>query len=241
MNITSNTNINTNIISRTPFWSTEPTVLFNKDSISQIWINPNMIFEEKLNAISRLVILLSVVGFVFTKELRFLLVGFVTLTIIYCIYKYREQNNVKKEGFELTQTKITDPVTLTNFVKSDFYKTNKKNPLSNVLLTDISDTPDRKSAPPSFNNIVDVDINAAAKKAIQTMNPGIKNTNKQLFGDLAQQFEFDQHMRNFYTTPNTKVTNDQTAFAEYLYGNMPSCKEGDGFACVQDNLRYIQM
>ena len=73
------------------------------------------------------------------------------------------------------------------------------------------------------------------------MNPGIKNTNKQLFGDLAQEFEFDQHMRNFYTTPNTKVTNDQTAFAEYLYGNMPSCKEGDGFACVQDNLRYIQM
>ena len=37
---------------------------------------------------------------------------------------------------------------------------------------------------------------------------------------------------------NTKITNDQGAFADYLYGDMPSCRNGDPFACVQDNLRY---
>jgi hypothetical protein len=57
------------------------------------------------------------------------------------------------------------------------------------------------------------------------MNPGIKNTNYQLYGDLWQQFELDQSNRIFYSTPNTRVTNDALAFGNYLYGYMPSAKE----------------
>ena len=43
---------------------------------------------------------------------------------------------------------------------------------------------------------------------VQSLNPGIKNTNKQLFGDLGEKFEFDQSMSRFYSTPNTKIEND---------------------------------
>ena len=57
------------------------------------------------------------------------------------------------------------------------------------------------------------------------MNPGIKNTNKQLFGDIFQNFELDQSNRQFFSTPSTRVTNDQGAYAEFLYNNMPSAKE----------------
>jgi len=223
----------------TQFWSNEPTVLFNKDTITQVWINSSMTFEQKLNAISRLVIILSILGFVFTGEYRFLIIGIVTLVAIFCIYKLRTESN---EGFEdMGQIKITDPITLSTFMKSEFEQTTKRNPMGNVLLTDINDNPDRKSAPPSFNAVVNADINKSTKQAVQSLNPGIKNTNKQLYGDLAQEFNFDESMRQFYSTPNTKVTNDQGAFAQYLYGNMPSCKEGDSFQCIQDNLRYIQM
>jgi len=124
-------------------------------------------------------------------------------------------------------------------LKKNYYPTTKKNPMGNVLLTDIMDNPNKKPAPPSFNPDVYEDIIRSSKKTVQYLNPGIKNTNKQLFGDLAQNFEFDWSMRNFYSMPNTKVTNDQGSYAEYLYGNMPSCKDGNAFACVQDNLRYI--
>ena len=103
------------------------------------------------------------------------------------------------------------------------------------------DNPHRKAAPPAFNPDVHEDINASTKKTVQYLNPEIKNTTKQLFGDLGQNFEFDQSMRNFYSMPNTRVTNDQGSFAKYLYGDMPSCKEGDPFACIQDNERYILM
>jgi hypothetical protein len=118
---------------------------------------------------------------------------------------------------------------------------NKKNPFSNVLLTDIADDPQRKPAPPSFNPDVDEDIVRSTKKMVQELNPGIKNAQKQLFGDLYNNFELDQSNRAFYSTANTKVANDQGAFGEFLYGYMPSAKESnaDGaLARVQDNYRY---
>jgi hypothetical protein len=45
-------------------------------------------------------------------------------------------------------------------------------------------------------------------------------------------------MRSFYTNPNTLVPNDQKAFAEFCYGNMKSCKDGDDVACINKNYRY---
>ena len=149
--------------------------------------------------------------------------------------------NKDKEGFSINhaeaQVYIDNPETLEKFLKSDFEETSKKNPFGNVLLTQIGDTPDRKSAPPSFNTMVYEDINNTTKKMIQTLNPGIKNTNKQLFGDLGEKFEFDQSMWQYYSMPNTKVGNDQGAYADYLYGGMISGKE-DALARVQDNYRY---
>jgi len=237
-----------------PFWANDPTVLFNKDYILQMWPLQTMTFDEKLNAISRLIIVLSILGFIITKSVRFLVIGIVTLAIIYFVYKMRKQKIVKellknddKEGFknndkngylQPSEVKITNPETLEAYLKSDFEPTNKKNPLGNVLLTDIMDNPKRKAAPPSFNTEVYEDINKSTKKMIQSLNPEIKNTNKQLFGDLGEKFEFDQSMWQYYSTPNTKIPNDQGAFADFLYGDMPSCRGGDDIACVKDNFRY---
>jgi len=130
---------------------------------------------------------------------------------------------------------------LESVLKTDFKEGNKKNPFSNVLLTQINDEPNRKAAPPSFNPDVDVDITKNVKKAVQFMNPGIKNTDKQLYGDLWENFELDNSNRVFFSTANTRVTNDQTAFGKYLYGNMPSAKGStmeDNIQREKDNYRY---
>jgi len=237
-----------------PFWANDPTVLFNKDYILQMWPLQTMTFDEKLNAISRFIIVLSILGFIITKSIRFLVIGIVTLAIIYFVYKMRKQKIVKellnkddKEGFknidkkgylQPTEITISNPETLETYLKSDFEPTNKKNPLGNVLLTEITDNPLRKAAPPAFNTEVYEDINNSTKKMVQLLNPEIKNTNKQLFGDLGEKFEFDQSMWYYYSTPNTKIPNDQGAFANYLYGDMPSCRGGDDVACIKDNFRY---
>jgi len=161
--------------------------------------------------------------------------------------KPKLNSNMLSEGFSMNNNKdskkeiITNPVTLETVLKTEFQEGTKKNPFSNVLLTDIMDDPNRKSAPPAFNVDVSEDITKNTKKQVQFLNPEIKNTNKQLFSSLTDNFYLDQSNRAFFSTANTKVENDQSAFAQFLYGNMISGKESneDGaIARVLDNYRY---
>lgn len=220
----------------TPFWSNDATILFNKDSIFEVWPTQQMTFEAKLNAISRLIIVMSLLGFIFTRNWNLIIIGIVTLAIIYTLYKLRKQNIIfKKEGFSVNPSiqpsalspspMLKDPVTLKNVLRSEFHPTTKKNPFGNVLLTDIGDNPDRLAAAPSFNPDVYDEIDSAVKKQTQMLNPGIINTNKQLYGDLYDNYQLDNSMMRFNSMPNTRVTNDQGAFQNYLYGAMYSSKE----------------
>ena len=242
------------------FWSNDPTILFNKDYIFELWPTTSMCYEEKLNAISRLIILLTILGYILTMSMRILAVGALTLLVIFILYNMRKQKLTKDmlenfedkssvQGNEVTgmfdnkPKSFINPVTLDAVLRTEFKEGTKKNPFSNVLLTQINDEPERKAAPPAFNVDVDEDITKNVKRAVQMMNPGIKNTNKQLFGDLWQQFQLDNSLRPFNSCPNTRVTNDQGAFSQYLYNDMKfsgkeSTPEG-AIARVQDNWRWI--
>jgi len=234
----------------TPFWFNDPTILFNKESILQIWPTQQMTFETKLNAISRLVLFMSLLGFIFTRNSNLIIIGIVTLAIIITLYKLRKQSIVKfKEGFSVnssiqpsTAPMTTNPVTLESVLRSEFHPTTKKNPFGNVLLTDIADNPNRKAAAPSFNPDVYEDITSSIKKQTQMLMPDIINTNKQLYGDLYDSYTLDNSMMRFYSTANSRIENDQGAYAKYLFGNMPSGKSSgpDGaLARVQDNYLWI--
>jgi hypothetical protein len=240
----------------TPFWTNDPSVLFNKDSITQLWPNQKMTNEAKMNAVSRLVILMTILGFILTRNIKIVFIGAITLAILFTVYKFRKQNFVnsliqnvgKKEGFSNSNKMTTDskttynPVTLETVLRSNFHPTTKKNPFGNVLLTDISDSPNRLAAAPSFNPDVYDDIDSAVKKQSQMLNPGIKNTNKQLYGDLKGNYDLDNSMMRFYSTANTRVENDQSSFSKYLYGDMYSGKEStpeSAMMRVKDNYRYI--
>jgi hypothetical protein len=205
-----------------------------------------------LNAISRLIIVISILGFVFTRNFNLLIIGIITLAIIFTLYRLRKQklvSSLKKEGFSLNSLKnsssdkvTTNPITMESLLRSNFHPTTKKNPFGNVLLTDINDTPNRLAAAPSFNPDVYEDITNATKKQTQMLNPGIINTNKQLFGDLYGNYQLDNSMMRFYSTANSRIASDQGAFGSWLYGNMPSGKESNAegaLARVQDNYRYI--
>lgn len=246
----------------TQFWFNSPAELIS----TEVWPTNFMSTNQKLNAISRLVIILSVLGFLFSGfNPRFLLIGIITILIMVLLYRYKKfepfangvlNNNEAKPSlairdestpistidYETGRINLDSNTSLKPYLAKEFHPVSRKNPMGNVLLTEIMDNPERKSAPPSFNPEVYDEINSATKKAVQRMNPDIKNTSKQLYGDLASNFEYDLSMRNFYTMPNTRVTNDQGAFQEYLYGTMPSAK-GDSFLDNQqrekDNYRYI--
>jgi len=234
----------------TQFWTNEPTILFNKDHMLELWPNSNMNYEQKLNAITRLIILVSILGYILTMSVRIIFVGIITLVIIFALFKMKKPKLTKEklhEAFSVQSNEAvinnstTSPVTLESVLKSEFKEGTKRNPFSNVLLTEIMDEPNRKSAPPSFNPDVDEKITKDVKRSVQLMNPEIKNTSKQLYGDLYEEFNLDQSNRVFFSTANTRVNSDQGAFGKFLYGDMPSSKESNIEGNIQrekDSYRY---
>lgn len=233
------------------FWSNQPTILFNKEYIFELWPTSDMCYEQKLNAITRLVILITILGYILTMSMRILGVGVITLIIIFVLFTMRKQKVTKEklnEGFKMQDYAVpndsyVNPVTLDSVLKSEFKEGNKKNPFSNVLLTQIGDNPERKSAPPSFNVDVSEDITRNVKKAVQMMNPDIKDTNKQLYGDLWQNFLLDDSNRVFYSNANTRVEpGDQSAFGQYLYNDLKFSSHLDtpegAISRVKDSYRY---
>lgn len=242
----------------TPFWSNDPAILLNNESILQLWPSQQMSFEAKLNAITRTVIIMTILGFIFTRNYNLLIIGIITIAIIFSLYRLRKQSVVssliKKEGFSVNPSfptgksslspaaMTTNPVTLETELRSKFHPTTKKNPFGNVLLTDIADNPNRKAAAPSFNPDVYDEIDKAVKKQTQMLNPTIINTNKQLYGDLKDNYDLDNSLMRFYSTANTRVDSDQGAFANYLYGSMYSAKEDTpegAMMRVKDNWQWI--
>jgi len=240
----------------TVFWFNDPTILLKKEYVFELWPTSTMSYEQKSNAIARLIILLSFLGYILTSSMKILITGFITLIVIFAVFKSNKQKITKdmmNEAFTVTGNKVsglvenkssattTNPATLETVLKSEFKAGTKKNPFSNVLLTEIMDDPDRKAAQPSFNPDVDEEITKDVKRSVQFMNPDIKNTNKQLFGDLYEDFNLDQSNRVFFSTANTRVNSDQSAFGKFLYGDMPSAKESNSAGNLQrekDSFRY---
>lgn len=253
-------------LSSTPFWINDPTVLFKREEMMDIWPAPLMSIEQKMNAISRIVILLSILGFLITKNVNIIFTGAVTLAIFVMMYKLQHQeeydakngssngnkngnNNGKKEGF--INSKFSNDPTKNQLEQSKYSKSRGilkpnmttptvANPMMNVLLTEIAYNPERNQAAPAYNPKIEKEINHTTEVAtVLDFEPRnmteAEKLRKKLFADLGDKYEFDDSMRSFYTNPNTTIPNDQKGFAEFCYGSMISCKEGNEFACQRFN------
>ena len=229
----------------TAFWVNQPMILFNKKYIYDVFPSNAMTLEEKFNAITKLVLILTVLGFILSQNIQLIFIGILTISIITAIYYRRKKKFIQErtslENFENPKTQLNSSQ-LKQLLKDGYYETNKKNPFGNVLLTEINSNPDRPSAPPSFNPEVYDKINNSVKRQTQMLNPTIDGTSKQIYGDLYENYNLDNSLMRFYSTANTRVANDQGAYGQWLYGNMPSAKEDNiegNIQRVKDNSRYI--
>lgn len=244
----------------TAFWLQDPTVLFNNAGITQIIPTADMTHEAKLNAISRLIIVLTLLGYLLTMSYKILLLGVVSLGMIAILSnatsksKPTEKGGASsgknaKEGFsnyanyntgrrrtvrvnELDSNVVAAAPSSSGLT---FQAPTPQDPLMNVLLTDIQFRPQRPAAEPAFNPKVEHEINQSAQTFVIDDLGGNPNLEDRLFRDLGDNYEFSNSMRNYFATPNTKIPNDQHAFAEFCYGSMISCKEGNMMACARAN------
>ena len=130
----------------TVFWFNDPTILLKKEYIFELWPTTSMSYEQKSNAIARLIILLSVLGYIFTSSTKILITGFITLIVIFAVFKSNKQKITKEmmnEAFTVKGNQVTglyenkkpatttNPTTLETVLKSEFKAGTKKNPFSN--------------------------------------------------------------------------------------------------------------
>ena len=242
----------------TAFWLQDPTVLFNNAGITQIIPTSDMDREARLNAMSRLIIVLTLLGYLITLSYSVLLLGMISLAGI-AVLSTATKSAAAAAAAAATKPTADSKEGFSNYANYNtgrrrrngdggaaapspspsgltFQAPTPQDPLMNVLLTDIQDRPNRPAAEPAFNPDVERDINQSTKTfVVNDVDGNNANFEDRLFRDLGDNYEFSNSMRNYFATPNTRIPNDQHAFAEFCYGDMISCKEGNMLACARAN------
>jgi hypothetical protein len=184
------------------FWIDNPKLLFHSNYIHEIWISSGMNMNQKLNAMTRLIILLSLLGFICFNRSIFLILGLLLIAAIVIVYK-------KESLIEgMTSSQPILPV----------------NPVNNVLMSDYKDNPELTPSHPEYSMNVENAINTSALSSIFLQNKDNKDIHKG-FGTSRDQFEFEQSMRPFFTQPvNTVDKVEYNDFLKFCYGSLPSDK-----------------
>lgn len=208
------------------FWIEDPCILItNFCSFNPlILFNNNKKLASKLNALTRLIIICMVVIFSINKKMMYVYIGiFLVVVIIILHFILRNDSFDSFETLPLpnngpflqnpnvnfnTKSKDLLKEQMLSRRDSDYYntKTVNNNPLKNVEITDYGKKPDFSEATRSDSDMT-------------------KFVNGKIF-QTADQFIFDRNTQPFYTTPNSSVPNDQTEFANWLYGVDENCKSG---------------
>lgn len=217
----------------TPFWGDDPNVIFQTIDFFPV---EGMTHIQKLNAISRGVIILCIIGFILTQSVRVLFVSGLTLVSIYLYHLNKKREN-QNETFENPADQVLKDASILRDVNV-FDTPDSSNPFGNVLVTDYKYNPNKKPAPPAFNAKVNEKILDKAMKLVKELNPDQPDISDKLFKDLGEQYVFEQSLRQFTSNPSTTIVNDQTGFADFCYGSMTSCKEGNLFSCARNLPRY---
>ena len=214
------------------FWINDPHILFNDKKIFEIYPKSNMSRTEKFNAISRVIIYLTILVLFISRDYKIIFFSIIILFFIVIIYYYLNKQDIVKEKFSNND--------MYDKYKHHFTNPENKNPLMNVLLPEIQDNPERNQGAPSYNDKVKDLINESTKNFVKK-NFKDDKIDERLFNDLGDKIEFENSMRHFFTNPSTTIPNNQKEFAEFCYGNMASCKDGNKKECTNNNYDFHRM
>ena len=190
------------------FWLKNPSILLNKDQLHKLWPSKNMKYPDKLNAITRFVILVSVLGYMLLNNYIIIILGIIIILVI--VFIYNKYINDYLENFSTLENNDKD-------------KHNSKNPFYNVLLTDYQDNVDKSEIEDDYTEVKEKDINDKVKEFIYDNNKNNKDI-KKIFNNLANNFEFENSMRQFHINPSTTIPNNQDDFLNYCYSDLYSEK-----------------
>ena len=205
----------------TPFWYNDISILYNKDSIMEIFPSKRFDILRKLNAIVRLSIVYTLIMYFMRREQKYLIIPFVVMGITWLVWYKQEDIHTDSILKDSMSNKIDDLVKI-NDLDTECRIPEKENPFMNPTLSDYGNNkPPVPKSCPSYNNV-------GIQRRVEEL------FNEDLYRDVNDIFGKNNSQRQFYTVPGNQVPNDQSSFANWLYGTPSTCKEGNRIACLSD-------
>ena len=176
--------------------------LFDNSKILEFWPSKYQNHEDKINALFRFILYGGILLSLHNQNASYVLLA---LIIIFLIAMYIEKKTYKPKKNNVHR--CTNPKMMKN-VPQDCQKPTEENPFANVLITDYTDNPDR---PPA----------CATGEVVHDINNKFR---KNLYMDIDSIYEKENSERQFFSTANTTIPNDQVNFAKWLYEPELNCK-----------------
>lgn len=206
-----------------PFWLDDPTILLKKNKIKEIIPSNDYSLSDNLNALTRFVLLITLIGFIVFKHYIIILFSFIIIGVI--LFYYNININKQLEYFhDFNHTNVNLDIdisnnpfnnSLLNHNMGNFLKKNKINPD-----TSYGKTPSYEI---EYNKNIEEIINNNVKNIIKENNKDNLEIDN-IFKNTSDHIDFDNHMRQFYTEPVNNTPNDLKGFLSYCYGSLPSNK-----------------
>tara|TARA_B100001758_G_scaffold246609_1_gene262110 strand:- start:1258 stop:1935 length:678 start_codon:yes stop_codon:yes gene_type:complete len=194
----------------------DPKQVVRSDKVTEFWPTSQQTTAERVNATARFVIYATCILYLIRRDIRIFILGATVLSVLYVMEKSKmiKGKKAKKETYvPECQLPTVD------------------NPMANVLMSDFDGRPDRPSAcrydtvRDEVNDMLSGRIPYGPQKSRSPMPDAQRNA----------------FSRQFVSGPVTSIPGDQTAFAEWLYGEKgaPICKS-DPTLC-SPNARGVQL
>ena len=185
----------------------DPKQLVRSDKITEFWPVRGQTAEERVNATARFIVYATCILYLIRRDVRVFVLGATGLGVLYVM----EKSDMIKDG-------VAHPTFFGDKIEgqSSCQLPTNDNPMGNVLMNEYVDRPDRPSA---------CDYSSVDDKVNKMLSDRIP------YGPSRSRSALPEHQRNSYSRqfvsmPVTNIPGDQTAFAEWLYGdkNGPTCR-----------------
>ena len=213
------------------FWLENPCVLVT--NICRFNPLSDGSYSYNMNSYTRLILIVMIVLFTITKELNYIYIGIILIILIIVMYYSLNRDNYENcennfgglNGIESlpssfpftrispneTPKSQSDELLKEDMLprrESDYYNPEKfiNNPAKNIQLPELGNIPKYSESTRSDSGMS-------------------KFVNGKIF-QTADQWIFDKNTHQFNTAANTSIPNDQTTFANWLYGTENNCKSG---------------
>ena len=199
------------------FWTQDIYLLLKPE----LFPTSDMSFDEKTNALTRLSIFICLILSLVLHDSRIILLMIILVLLIFVVQRYIDEFGQDTEEF-LVENKIA---VIDNKICS---RPTKENPFMNPSLSDTENffDSDKIGACQSFTPEVEANINKIYDEGMYINSDDI--------------YKRDTGKRQFYTVPGSKIPNDQSIFANWLYNRGTSCKENNGIRCYNNMYRALR-